>query len=170
MNYRLEDILSSVLSVLNISHKEWENIRRFRTAESIKVKQYTSVIARKFGYNDEGISRILHCHRSTIYHHIKTMRDLMEVHADRRHMVDSILADLSLKTPLSDSHVSHAWLARTPKGTLTMSPTKPELVGIWWVAEGSKLYNPQDAFPQITFEAGPIKVKIEVTIESNEQV
>jgi hypothetical protein len=94
----------------------------------------------------------------------------MKIYSDMGDTMATIIAHLATKKPLQRSHVTYAWLARTKKGILIESPSKPDLVGNWWIAEGSRMYNPQDTFPWITFETGPVRIKTEVTIDHYEQV
>jgi hypothetical protein len=65
---------------------------------------------------------------------------------------------------------SYGYIARTSSGFLIISPTIPNEVGGYWIAEGVRPYYPQSAFPQITKETGPVKVKIKVTIEEHEEM
>lgn len=168
MKYSLEDILSATLETLEISPSFWEAMRKYRVADTIKVKRFVSAIAHRFGYKHIEIAHFLHNNRTTIIHHIKTFNDQAVLYEELRTAMQSIVVRLAKRKPMCSGHVSHAWMARTKSGVLVISPVKPERVGAWWIAEGSRLFNPQDAFPQITYESEPMKVRIEITIESNE--
>ena len=80
---------------------------------------------------------------------------------------------MSLKSYVKEEQlgdVSYGYLARTSSGFLIIAPTIPNEVNGYWIAEGARPYYPQSAFPQITKETGPVKVKIKVTIEDHEEV
>ena len=64
--------------------------------------------------------------------------------------------------------VRYSYLARSSTGLLIIAPTVPHEYGGFWMAEGARPYYPQSAFPQITKETGPVKVKIKVIIEEYE--
>lgn len=69
------------------------------------------------------------------------------------------------------SHTTRAWLARTRTGLLIISPNKFTDYAGWWMAEDTKPFYPQDSFPQVTYDSGPVRVKVKVTIdEDNEEM
>lgn len=168
MKFKLEDILDATLTVLKVDPKEWHTMRRYRNADVVKVKRYVSIVAFKFGYKYIEIGRFLGNNRTTILYHVNTMSEQMKIYPDMGNTMATIIAHLATREPRQREHVTYAWLARTKKGILIESPSKPELVGSWWIAEGSRMYNPQDAFPWITFETGPVRIRTEVTIDDYE--
>ena len=60
------------------------------------------------------------------------------------------------------------YLARSKNGILIISPGVPERYCGYWVGERTKPYVHQDAFPFLTWESEPIKVKIQITIDHEE--
>ena len=66
--------------------------------------------------------------------------------------------------------IGYGYLARSSTGLLIITPSIPHEFGGYWISEGARPYCPQSAFPQITKETGPVKVKIKVTIEDYEQM
>ena len=76
----------------------------------------------------------------------------------------------SAKRKKQKSVTTHAWLARTRTGLLLISPNQFTDFAGWWMAEDTKPFYPQNSFPQITYDLGPVKVKVKVIIEDNEKV
>lgn len=170
MKPQLSDILNATLLQLRIPYDEWETMYSYRIARTIKVKQILSLVAYEYGYKHIEIAEFLHTHRTTVIYHIKTAVDMYTVYDNYRNEVDAVRAICSSDKLYQLSHVSHAWIARTRTGLLIISPNKFEDYSGWWMANDTRTYHPQDSFPQVTYESGPVRVKVKVTIEDNEEM
>jgi hypothetical protein len=117
------------------------------------------------GYSLVEVGEFFGKHHATIISYIKTLKDQIDVYPEIQNLVDSVVARLD---PLPQEELTmHGWLARSYTGLLTISLSRPEMVGGYRIAEKSKSL-PTDQFPQITFESGPTKVKIKITLDKEE--
>ena len=66
--------------------------------------------------------------------------------------------------------VLDAYLARCRTGMLIVSTGKPSDMCGYWIAEDAKPFYPQSAFPVVTYETGPVRCKIKVTLDDHEKV
>lgn len=172
MKYSLERILSCTLEVLNVSREEWREKQNSREDKMVRVREIFSLISCVYeGYSRTEVGRFLGKNHSTIIHNIKTLKDQSSIYPGLQRLVDRVLQKLefSCRKDEQKEAILQAWLARSFTGILTVSPTCPEPCGGYWIAEGSRPF-PQDQFPQITYEKGPVKVNITVTLEENEKV
>ena len=170
MRPNLADILKAVLNQECMPYSVWESMSSYRVANIVRVKQMTSFIAHKYGYKHIEIAHFLKMHRTTVIYYIKTIEDLCSVYEAERDSVNKICEYLASDQAIQFSDISSAWLARSVTGLLTISPHKPNEFGGYWMAEGSKVYSPQESFPQVTYGSGPVKVKIKVTIDNDEKM
>lgn len=166
----LSDILQATLNRLRIPYDEWETMNSFRVSRTIKVKQLLSLIAHEQGYKHIEIAEFLRTHRTTVIYHIKSAEDLCSVYEKYRDDADAIREICNSDRQYQLSHVSQAWIARTRTGLLIISPNKFTDYAGWWMAEDAKPFYPQDSFPQVTYDSGPVKVNIKVTINNNEKM
>ena len=166
MRPSLEKILSVALKVFKTSEAEWEIMRQRRAQGAVQITQAVSFIASENGYRVKTISKFLERDHGTVLYGIGKVKEQCFLYKESRDMVRQIRDILSYEY----SHSSSGYLARSANGLLTISPTLPERMGGYWIAEGSKPYNNQDSFPQITWESEPVKVSVKVTIEENEKV
>lgn len=97
------------------------------------------------------------------------LKDAMEIYPSIRGLVDVVAEKLDPLPIYQTEMAISCWLARSSTGLLTISPGVPEKLGGYWMAEGSKPF-PSDQFPQVTYETGPVKVKIKVTLEEDEKM
>lgn len=168
--HSLEKILECTLHYCNITRAEWEDLSHRRLGCIVFAKQLVSHIAFNEGYECKEIARFFGNHRTTTIHHIKTLRDEIIIYPHIQKLVDSIIDKLGpLPQEPQKQMVTYGWLARSTTGLLTLSQHVPEKLGGYWIAEGSKPF-PSDQFPQITYETGPVKVEIKVTLEENEKM
>ena len=168
--HSLENILKCTLRCCNVSREEWLELMARRIGYVVRVKQLFSFIAFNEGYLCKEIAPFIGQHRTTVIHHINTTRDEVMIYPAIKDQVDKITQMLDL--PPKDHQkrmVTSGWLARSSTGLLTISPHIPERMGGYWVAEGSKPF-PSDQSPQVTYETGPFKVKINITIEDYEEM
>jgi hypothetical protein len=161
MRPSLDAILKESLKQFEMRYDDFEILRYTRSRRVVMVKQAVAVVAQEVGYRHQVIAGFLGQERSTIVNYLKQMRDLCDVYPDIRGKLDLIRKKVSYR----NSHTSYGYLARSHSGLLTLSPVEPSRMVGYWVAEGSKPYKDQKAFPQITWESEPVKVKINVTIE-----
>lgn len=169
MKPRLAEILEVALATLGVDYVDWENYSRSRQQWIVRIKELYCLLSHEQGYSHEQIGRYIHCHRTSVIHHIKSLRDHCRVYPKCNELIEQ--ARVSLKPYIQKDQledVSYSYLARTSTGFLTISPTIPTDIGGCWIAEGTRPYYPQSAFPQITKETGPVKVKIRVTIVDHE--
>lgn len=168
--HSLEKILECTLHCCNITREEWVELMYRRMMFIVRAKQLVSLIAFNEGYEYKEIARFLGHHRTTAIHHVKTLRDEIIIYPTIQGLVDRIVYMLG---PLPQDHqkqmITYGYLARSNTGLLTFSQHVPERLGGYWMAEGSKSF-PSDQFPQVTYETGPVKVKIKVTLEEDEKV
>lgn len=171
MKPKLTDILDVALATLGIDYVDWENYSRSRQSFIVRIKELYCLLAYEQGYSQDQIGKLIRHHRTTVNHYIKTLRDHCSVYPKCNELLEH--ARESLKPFIKEEQledVSYSYLARTSTGFLIIAPTFPDEVNGYWIAEGARPYYPQSAFPQITKEAGPVKVKIKVTIEDHEEM
>lgn len=171
MKPKLSEILNVALVTLGVDYVDWENYSRSRQQWVVGIKKLYSLLAYEQGYSHEEIGKYIHHHRTTIINSIKTFKDHCSIYPKCNELVEA--ARVSLKSLIRGEQladVSSGYLARTSTGFLIIAPTIPNEVGGYWIAEGARPYYPQSAFPQITKETGPVKVKIKVTIEDHEEM
>lgn len=169
MKPKLAEILEVVLATLGVDYVDWENYSRSRQQWIVRIKELYCLLAHEQGYSHEQIGRYIHCHRTSVIHHIKSLSDHCSVYPKCNELIEQ--ARVSLKPYIQKDQledVSYSYLARSYSGLLTISPAIPERMGGYWIAEGAKPYCNQSSFPQITWESDPVKVKIRVTIVDHE--
>lgn len=164
MKPSLRDILHSALEVTKINKEDWELFKYCRLQQVIHTKRLVALIASEYGYNHKEIASILGIDRSTVHHHIKIVKDLYSLYEDAKEMVDITHQSIEKKMGKESVRELDAWLSRSKNGILIISPSQPEKMGSFWVAEGSKPFR-QEAFPQVTYDSGPIKVKVRISID-----
>jgi hypothetical protein len=168
--HSLEKILECTLHYCVISEEEWRNLRSRSIGEIVRVKQILSFIASNEGYTSNEIAEFLGQHRTTVIYYVKTLKDQIVFYPPIQNLVDSIVHMLGpLPHEPQKQMITYGYLARSSTGFLTFSQHIPEMLGGYWIAEGSKPF-PRDQFPQVTYETGPVKVKIKVTINKDEEV
>lgn len=168
--HSLEKILECTLVCCNITNEEWHDLTRRRMGYIVRAKQLVSHIAFNEGYKHKEIAQFFGHHRTTIIHNIKTLRDEIKIYPSIQSLVNMIVDKLGpLPEEPQKQMVTYGYLARSSTGLLIFSPHIPENLGGFWMAEGSKPF-PRDQFPQVTYETGPVKVKIKVTLEEDEKV
>ena len=171
MKPKLTDILNVALATLGVDYVDWENYSRSRQSFVIRVKELYSLLAYEQGYSLTQIGKHIHHHRATVLYHIRTLKDHCSVYPKCNELIEQ--ARESLKAFIKGEQledVSYGYLARTSSGLLIIAPIIPKDVSGYWIAEGARPYYPQSAFPQITRETGPVKVKIKVKIEDHEEM
>ena len=171
MKPKLNEILNVALATLGVDYADWENYSRSRQQWIVRIKELYSLLALEQGYSRKEIGKYIHHHRTTIIHYIKTLKDHCSIYPKCNELIEQ--ARVSLKSYVKEEQlgdVSYGYLARTSSGFLIIAPTIPNEVNGYWIAEGARPYYPQSAFPQITKETGPVKVKIKVTIEDHEEM
>ena len=166
MRPSLNEILLSALDAAKIKHEDWEILRCCRLANVIHAKRIASLVASQYGYKPTEIARILGVDRTTVLYHIKCLKEFYALYQDAKEMVDAVRCDLEKRMGQEVEHIIESWIARNSNGLLIVSPKKPESMGGFWLAEGARPFSPQTAFPQITHDVGPVKVRIKVTIEN----
>lgn len=166
MRHDLQHILDTTLKLCNVSQTEWEDNRKSRQGYIVRVRQITALIACEMeGYSLVEVGEFFGKHHATIISYIKTLKDQIDVYPGIQNLVDSVVARLD---PLPQEELTmHGWLARSYTGLLTISLSRPEKVGGFWIAEKNESL-PADQFPQITFESGPAKIKIKITLEKED--
>ena len=166
MRHDLQHILDTTLERCNVSQTEWEENRKSRQGYIVRVRQITALIACEMeGYSLVEVGWFFGKHHATIISYIKSLKDQIDVYPGIQNLVDSVVARLG---PLPQEDLTlHGWLARSNTGLLTISPSRPEKVGGFWIAEKNKTL-PTDQFPQITFESGPAKIRIKITLEKED--
>ena len=161
----LKRILDTTLSQLGISDEEWDALKEYRVAKTVRVKQIVAFLAHKSGYTHLAIAEFLRLSRPNVTHHIAVYKDLCSVYADVREELEGIEDALNSGTETMLRYSGEAWLARSMNGLLTISSSEPEKVNGYWLAMGTRPFHPQSSFPQVTYESGPMKVKFKVTID-----
>ena len=171
MKPKLSEILNVALATLGVDYVDWENYSNTRIQRIVRVKELFCMLARDRGYSYKKIGEFIHRDRSTVVFYLKSLKDQCSIYPKCKELLDSARTMLRhvLKEDLLEDE-SYGYIARTSSGFLIISPTIPNEVGGYWIAEGARPYYPQSAFPQITKETGPVKVKIKVTIEDHEEV
>lgn len=167
----LAEILNVVLAVLNIDEQQWEACRKTRQLTAIQVREFYSLLAYEHGYSPEKIGRFIGLHRTSVMARIKTIKGYCSVYPKQNELLDKArvrLQEYVRKEQVEDLSIS--FLSRSSTGLLTISPIMPSRVCGYWIAEGSRPYYPQTAFPQITWDSDPKVVKIKVTIEDHEEM
>ena len=167
MKHKLSHILEVTLRTINITPEAWEERRKSRDGRIVRAKQLLTFIAIKEGYSCNEVATFLEQHRTTAIHHLSTMQRECQLYPRLQDIVDKIIESLGPIPNRQTMMVMYGWMARSESGFLTVSPTKPEPMGGYWLAEGTRPF-PRDQFKQITYETGPVKVKIKVTIEDYE--
>ena len=133
-----------------------------------RAKQLLSYIALNEGYEHNDIAQFLEQHRTSVIHNAKVLREEISFYPPLQDLVDKIVHMLGpLPHEPQKQMITYGYLARSSTGLLTFSQHIPERLGGYWMSEGSKPF-PKDQFPQVTYETGPVKVKIKVTIEDYE--
>ena len=166
---KLSEILDITLATLGVDIGDWEIHSRSRQQWIVKVKEVYCLLAYEYGYSHTQIGNYIKCHRTTVIHYIKALRGQCRIYQKWSNLVEKARTSLKpfvKKGQLED--VSHGYLARSSTGMLIISPIIPSEFCGYWIAEGSRPYATQSAFPQITKETGPVKVKIKVIIEDHE--
>ena len=171
MRPSLDDIMNTTLSVLNIETSEWEAYRKSRQSFIVRAKELFCLLSFEEGYTHQEIATAIGLHRSTVIHHINAFKAHCDLYPSCYRLIERSqkLLEPSRKNRQKHSY-SSGWLARSASGLLTISPVRPERFAGYWVAEGSRPFDPQGAFPQVTYETGPIRVLIKVTMEEDEKM
>lgn len=166
MKPSIEEIFEVTLQVLQISKEKWERIRHTRQWDAVQLVQAASFVSMENGYSIKDIAEFFDRQYATILYDVTRMKELCFLYKDSVDIIDKIYNKLNYR----HCHTYNAYLARSCSGLLTMSPTVPERMGGYWVAVGAKPYIDQESFPQITWESGPAKVKITVTLDNDEKM
>ena len=168
MRHDLSHIQEVTLRCMDITPGEWKSKIKTREARIVRAKQIIAYIANMEGYTSVEISKHLGLHRTTIIHHTGVMQSEYVTYPRLRELVDNVIEHLSLIPQRQTSMATYGWLARNTMGLLTISPNKPERMGDhYWIAEGSRPF-PRDQFRQITYDRGPVRVRIQITIDEDE--
>lgn len=170
MKCNLKVILRITLGNLGLSMSQWDTIKFSRKREVVNVKKIVALIAYEQGYSHREIGSFLRQDRTTVIHSLKTIKDEISVYAESRERVSRIRAICSDAPPHQSVHEYSGWIARSSSGILTLSNSVPKRMGGYWIAEGSKPFYPYESFPQVTYESGPVKVKVKVSIEEDEKM
>lgn len=163
MKHSLEKILLSTLQGCDINKEYWEANRQKRLAPVVKVRRIVSLIAIEQGYSCSKVAKFLHQDRTSILYHAKTLREYMKTYSDYQDLVNKIMVLLGPTPDCQELDMTVGWIARSKSGLLTISPTLPDKMGGYWIAEGTRPYYPQNSFPQIQYDSSPVKVRITVT-------
>lgn len=170
MRHDLKHIHEVTLRCMEITPHEWISLKRTRKAKIVRAKQIIAYIANTEGYTSTEISKFLELDRTTIIHHTGVIQSEYVTYPHLRKLVDSVVDNLGVCPQRQTTMITHGWLARNTFGLLTISPGKPEPMGNhYWMAEGSRPFL-QDQFQQITYEKGPVKVRIQITIDEDEKM
>lgn len=167
MRPTLKEILNVALDIVGIPHEDWEILRCCRLQQVILAKKIVSLVGSEYGYRHQQIASFLGMDRTTIIHNIKSLKEFYSLYQDAKEMVDRARMALDKYTGFERMRVTEGWLARSANGMLIISTKEPEKIGKYWVAEGGKAYC-KDAFPQVTYQSSPVKVKIQITIKDEE--
>lgn len=170
MKHALTDILDATLTYYRVSHEEWSHMSPYRVGKVVLIKQVVSFLATECGYHPTETGKILCISRSTVIHHNKTFSDMVKLYDEHKLAADTIRAFLDSGQIGNNSQVCYGYLARGKNGLLTISTSLPEEHRGFWLAMGTKPFYPQNAFPQVTYETGPIKVRVKITIEDYEKM
>lgn len=166
--HSLDHILECTLRCCNITREEWQKLMHGRKGYIARAKQLLSYIALNEGYEHNDIAEFLEQHRTSVIHNAKVLREEISFYPPLQDLVDKIVHMLGpLPHEPQKQMITYGYLARSSTGLLTFSQHIPERLGGYWMSEGSKPF-PKDQFPQVTYETGPVKVKIKVTIEDYE--
>lgn len=166
MKPRLTKILNTTLDVFGISNDDWELLKHTREHRAIRIVQAVSYIAYEYGFRTQIIAKFLDKTRGTIAYHIRETKDSITIYKDCKDTINLIKGMLQYE----HEHETSGFLSRSQDGLLIMHPIEPERLGTFWVSVGSYVYQNQAAFPQITWETGPAKVKITVTLDNDEKM
>ena len=161
MRPKLIDILDKTLSHYGICWGQWELIKNTRNKQSVLVKQSVCLVGFLCGYRHSEIAKFLSLGRSNVIHHISVLGEYYELYEDCKNDIDSIMNSLESQ----NTFICRGWLARSHTGLLTISPEVPEKCCGYWLCSGSKALPNPEAFPKITYETGPKKVRITITLE-----
>lgn len=161
MKPNLNKILKAVLKEFKMSAMDFEILRHTRVHSVIQVMQAVSLIASEAGHKPLAIGGFLGKDRTTIIYNVKQMKGICDVYPDMREKLDKVRQELAY----DESHMYSSYIARSHSGLLTISPGMPVRMAGYWVAEGSKPYKDQNAFPQITWVTEPVKVTIKVSVD-----
>ena len=164
MKHPLKQIHDVTLRCMNISPAEWEARGHSRDGRIVRARQILSLIAFNEGYSHNNIAAFLKQHRTSILHHISTIRSESKIYPRLQDLIDRVIETLGPIPFRQTTMIMHGWLARSRNGMLTFSIKKPEPLGGYWMAEGTRPF-PQDQFQQITYEAGPVRTKIKIMLE-----
>lgn len=170
MKPSLNEVLKAVLNVLNMDPLDWDQHHKSRIGRIVRAKELFCLLAYEEGYAHSEIGRFLELHRTSSHHYVKQFRTQCEIYPSCKSLLESARLLLPRTPDFPKAHCRTAWLARCRSGLLVQSPGKPEDVSGWWVAEGSRPFYDQRAFPQITYESGPAKVIINVILDDHEEV
>lgn len=166
--HSLDHILECTLRCCNITREEWQKLMHGRKGYIARAKQLLSYIALNEGYEHNDIAQFLEQHRTSVIYNAKVLREEISFYPPLQDLVDKIVHMLGpLPHEPQKQMITYGYLARSSTGLLTFSQHIPERLGGYWMSEGSKPF-PKDQFPQVTYETGPVKVKIKVTIEDYE--
>lgn len=171
MKPELTEILNAARAVLGVEQSEWDLNKNSRQSAIIKTKQLFCLLAFEFGYDHSEIGSVVNQHRTTVIHHINAFKDHCDIYPKCNELVEEAKALLQsiVDTPYS-SVLLDAYISRCRSGMLILSTAKPHDMCGYWIAEDAKPFYPQDAFPKVTYETGPVKCKIKVTLDKNEEV
>ena len=135
------------------------------------MKELFCLLAYEYGYNHSEIGRFIHQHRTSVIHNINVLKDHCDVYPSCNMLIEDARALISPKKENPFSYVTYvAYIARCRSGMLIISSQKPEGMSGYWISCDAKPFYPQDAFPKLTYEKGPAKVKIKITLDENEEV
>lgn len=166
MRPSLANILDATLETLAIERWEWDMNHKSRQSAMVKAKELFCLLAFDEGYLHKEIGQFIGQHRTTAIHHINMFRAHCDIYPKCYELIERARSLIVRNNgEVQRSSYSSGWLARSHTGLLTISPNKPERMAGYWMAEGTKPFVPQTAFPQITYESGPAKVTIKVTID-----
>lgn len=154
--------MECTLRCCNVTEKEWQEFKHRRFSHIVRVKQLFAHIAYNERYDCKEIGYFLDLDRTTIIYNIKTLREEISIYPGIQDLVDRIVRMLG-----PEQMITYGWLARSFTGLLTISPHIPESLGGYWVAEGSRVL-PSDQFPSVDYKTGPVKVKIEITLDKED--
>lgn len=122
-----------------------------------RAKQLFSFIAYNNGYESKEIAKFLGQHRTTPLHNIKTLGEQIAYYSDLQDLADKIVEKLDTLSGNHNQIVTYGWIRRSDTGLLAISVDLGNVI-------------PNELFPKLTYETGPVKVKIKVTLDENEKV
>lgn len=169
MRPSFEEIYDTTLEVLNINRSMFASSGSSRHAHIMKAKQIMCFVARHVGYTSMYIGEQIGLNYATVIYHEQKAKGYIKYEPEYAEQVSKVLSILSIPCR---THTKSGYIVRDKEdngGYLYFcAGEKPQIdddSNIWTTKNGVFFDIPKEAFPQITWEKGPVACEMTLKLK-----